>query len=84
MIIEVACWAHGRRKFFEFAELQRAPVAIEAVKRIDALFATEREINCKSPAERRVRGWSIERCVPWSASCNSARAPSFGTPCPQP
>lgn len=54
MIIEVACWAHGRRKFFEFAELQRAPVAIEAVKRIDALFATEREINCKSPAERRV------------------------------
>ena len=24
-IIEAACWAHGRRKFFELAELQKAP-----------------------------------------------------------
>jgi transposase len=46
-IIEAACWAHGRRKFFELAELQKAPVAIEAVKRIDELFAIEREINGK-------------------------------------
>jgi transposase len=55
-IIEAACWAHGRRKFFELAELQKAPVAIEAVKRIDALFAIEREINGKPPDVRlRVR-----------------------------
>lgn len=52
-IIEVACWAHGRRKFFELAELQKAPVAIEAVRRIDELFAIEREINGKMPSERR-------------------------------
>ena len=52
-IIEAACWAHGRRKFFELAELQKAPVAIEAVKRIDALFAIEREINGKPPDVRR-------------------------------
>jgi transposase len=51
-IIEAACWAHGRRKFFELAELQKAPVAIEAVRRIDELFAIEREINGKSPIER--------------------------------
>jgi transposase len=51
-IIEAACWAHGRRKFFELAELQKAPVAIEAVRRIDALFAIEREINGKPPDER--------------------------------
>ena len=44
-IIEAACWAHGRRKFFDLARLQKAPIAIEAVKRIDALFAIEREIN---------------------------------------
>ena len=44
-IIEAACWAHGRRKFFELAELQKAPIAIEAVSRIDELFAIEREIN---------------------------------------
>jgi transposase len=52
-IIEVACWAHGRRKFFELAELQKAAVAIEAVRRIDELFAIEREINGKTPGERR-------------------------------
>ena len=51
-IIEAACWAHGRRKFFELAELQKAPIAIEAVRRIDALFAIEREINGLVPAER--------------------------------
>lgn len=56
LIVEAACWAHGRRKFFELAELQKAPVAIEAVRRIDALFAIEREINGKPPDERlRVR-----------------------------
>ncbi len=51
-ILEAACWAHGRRKFFEIAELQKAPVAIEAVRRIDELFAIEREINGKPPDER--------------------------------
>lgn len=53
VILEAACWAHGRRKFFELAELQKAPVAIDAVGRIDALFAIEREINGKMPDERR-------------------------------
>ena len=51
-IIEVACWAHGRRKFFELADLQKAPVAIEAVRRIDELFAVEREINGRPPDQR--------------------------------
>jgi transposase len=52
-ILEAACWAHGRRKFFELAELQKAPVAIEAVRRIDELFAIEREINGRSAEHRR-------------------------------
>jgi len=51
-IIEAACWAHGRRKFFELARLNKAPIAAEAVKRIDALFAIEREINGLVPQER--------------------------------
>lgn len=51
-IIEAACWAHGRRKFFELSDLQKAPVAIEAVRRIDELFAIEREINGKPSDER--------------------------------
>ena len=51
-IIEAACWAHARRKFFDLARLNQAPIAIEAVKRIDALFAIEREINGLNPAQR--------------------------------
>jgi transposase len=51
-IIEAACWAHARRKFFDLARLQKAPIAIEAVERIDALFAIEREINGLTPQER--------------------------------
>jgi transposase len=55
-VIEAACWAHGRRKFFDLARLSKAPIAAEAVKRIDALFAIEREINGLAPQERlRVR-----------------------------
>ena len=51
-IIEAACWAHARRKFFDLARLDKAPIAIEAVERIDALFAIEREINGLTPQER--------------------------------
>ena len=51
-IIEATCWAHSRRKFFELARLRKMPIAIEAVTRIDALFAIEREINGRTPAER--------------------------------
>ena len=51
-ITEVACWAHARRKFFEIAELQKSPVATEAVRRIDELFSIERSINGKPPDER--------------------------------
>jgi transposase len=52
-ITEAACWAHGRRKPFELAEVARAPLAIEAVRRIDAIFDAERAIN-GLPADRRL------------------------------
>jgi transposase len=51
-IIEAACWAHGRRKLYELARLRKMPIAIEAVRRIDELFAIEREINGQTPAQR--------------------------------
>jgi transposase len=60
-ITEASCWAHGRRKFFELADVAAkargalsvlAPLAVEAVKRIDAIFDNEREINGRSIAER--------------------------------
>jgi transposase len=49
---EAACWAHGRRKFFSLAELGKAPLAVEAVRRIDAIFAIERENNGVSATQR--------------------------------
>jgi len=56
LITEAGCWAHARRKFFDLARLAQAPIAAAAVKRIDLLFAIEREINGLSPQERaRVR-----------------------------
>jgi transposase len=60
-ITEASCWAHGRRKFFELADVTAkargelaviAPLAFEAVKRIDAIFDIEREINGRSVDER--------------------------------
>lgn len=51
-ILEAACWAHARRAFFKLAKVQKAPMAIEAVGRIDALFAIEREINGAPAAVR--------------------------------
>jgi transposase len=51
-IIEAACWAHARRQFFDLARLDKAPIAIAAVDRIDALFAIEREINGLPSQER--------------------------------
>jgi transposase len=52
-ITEAACWAHGRRKLFKLAELGKAPLAIEAVRRIDEIFDIERELNGLAPEARR-------------------------------
>lgn len=60
-ITEAACWSHARRKFFVLADVAAkargelsaiAPMALEAVKRIDAIFDIEREINGRSVDER--------------------------------
>ncbi|MBV9201786.1 MAG: IS66 family transposase [Alphaproteobacteria bacterium] len=60
-ITEASCWAHSRRKFFELADVAAkargqlsvlAPLAVEAVKRSDAIFDIEREINGRSIGER--------------------------------
>jgi transposase len=64
-ITEAACWAHSRRKFFVLADVTTkahgkvsgkpvvvSPLALEAVKRIDAIFDIEREINGRAADER--------------------------------
>jgi transposase len=66
-ITEAACWVHARRPFFAMADIEQnarrkaaskkeiplSPIAIEIVRRIDALFEIERSINGKSAEERR-------------------------------
>jgi transposase len=51
-IFEAPCMAHIRRKFFDLMEAQRSPIATEAVQRIAPLYAIEKEIRGRSPAER--------------------------------
>ena len=60
-VIEAACWAHGRRRFFVLAEIGLkaggrmpavAPLAVEALKRIDAIFDAERALNGGSAGDR--------------------------------
>jgi transposase len=61
-IVEAACWAHGRRKFFELADIASkardktsaviSPIAFEAVQRIDTIFMAERSINGLPPEQR--------------------------------
>jgi transposase len=51
-ILEAACWAHARRKLYDLAAVAKAPIATEAVQRIDRLFAVERDIAGLSPEAR--------------------------------
>jgi hypothetical protein len=74
-IQEAACWVHARRPFFAMADLEEnarrkaagkkkiplSPIAIEIVRRIDALFEIERSINGKSAQER----LEVRRALSW-------------------
>jgi transposase len=51
-IIEAACWAHVRRKFFDLEQAHQSPIAREAIQRIAALYAIENDIRGKPPDER--------------------------------
>jgi len=52
-IVEAACWAHVRRKFFDLYQAHGSPVAKGALERIAQLYGIEKEIRGRSPAERR-------------------------------
>jgi transposase len=47
------CWSHVRRGFYEFAASGPAPIASEALERIAALYAVEKDVRGRSPEERR-------------------------------
>jgi transposase len=75
LILEAACWVHARRPFFAMADIEEnarrkaagkkeitlSPIAIEIVRRIDALFEIERSINGKSAEERLAERRTLSR-----------------------
>jgi transposase len=52
-LIEAACWAHVRRKYFEIYDSTASPIAFEALERIGKLYEVEGEIRGKLPDERK-------------------------------
>jgi transposase len=51
-VVEAACWAHARRKFYELEQARPSPVTAEALRRIGELYAIEVKIRGKPPSER--------------------------------
>ena len=58
-VVEAACWAHARRKYFELYEDIKSPIAAEALERIKALYAVENPIEASHQicAARFVKSW---------------------------
>jgi transposase len=52
-LMEAACWAHARRKFFDIHAATASPIAFEALERIGALYQIEAEIRGRLPDERK-------------------------------
>jgi hypothetical protein len=52
-VLEAACWAHARRKFFDLHAARPSAVTTEALRRIGELYAIEDGIRGKPPDERR-------------------------------
>jgi transposase len=52
-IQQAPCLAHIRRKFYDLMEAHHSPIATEAVARIAALYAIEKDIRGRPPDERR-------------------------------
>jgi len=98
------CWSHARRKFFELADIRGnvrknkpahdiSPIALEAVKRIDAIFDVEREINGMNadarhavrqeqsrPLIEALRGWLLDERARMSKHNSVAKAIDYLIP----
>ena len=103
-ILEAACWAHARRKFFVLADIAASarrkargttpavisPMALEAVRRIDALFEIERAIAGQGVDQRQamrqalsvplladLQAWLVEQRARLSRGNDLARAMDY-------
>jgi len=64
------CWVHVRRNFYKLATPGPAPIASEALQRIAALYAIEKDIRGRSAEERHLArqqksGPLIDALEPW-------------------
>ena len=71
---QAACWAHVRRKFYDLEVAHHSPVAQEALERIGARYAIEREIRGRPADERRAIRQArarplLESFRTWRESC---------------
>ncbi len=55
-VVEVACWAHARRKFFD-AQSSHAPEAKRVLALIGRLYAVERRAQARGLAPERLLAW---------------------------
>ena len=86
-IVEAACWAHVRRKFFDVHAANGSEIAKGALDRIGLLYGIEAMINGMSACERRrqrqaqsqpiaeaLKAWAQEICPKLSARSELAAA----------
>ncbi|MDY7548205.1 IS66 family transposase [Glaciimonas sp. CA11.2] len=52
-VVEAACWAHARRKFYDLHVARPSAVTTEALRRIGELYVIEAEIRGQPPDQRR-------------------------------
>src|SRR6202051_4038605 len=79
------CWAHVRRKFFEIQASTPAPTPAEALARIGALYAIERDIRgLPAPTRQAVRQAQakpiLDAMKPWLRGTLPARSRQKTTP----
>ena len=85
------CWTHLRREFYDIAKAGDAPIATQALDRIAALYAIEKDIRGKSAEERRsvrqeltkplvlaFHGWLEQNLATVSAKSSIAKAIRYG------
>jgi transposase len=61
-LVEVACWAHARRKIYDVHHVTKSPAAKELLERIAELFAIEDGIHGQPPEKR--QAVRTDRAVP--------------------
>jgi len=81
--IELGCWAHVRRKFFDLHQANASPMALEALQRIAVLYGIEADARDFDLLAR--QQWRLEKSQPvldalydWLQQTRARTAPGSG------